>query len=302
MFLLGDDFATRSRLVGPARIRTLDMQLIDDLFEMGSGYVLNFSDRTFAHFFAEELGIEIDDRKYTADGTSKAKRLRCLLKQSDAGERVRILSALWEYRLAQQRRPGVRESISTAESDFRQLIARLGAGHQTSTTSTPVPAGDRRVFASLKARLVAISQFDPQPRGYAYETFLKELFDAYGLSGRASFRLVGEQIDGSFDLWGQTYLLEAKWKGLRTAAADLRAFNAKLEDKSAWTRGLFVSESGFSEEGLVAFGRGKRVICMDGLDLHDMLDRELSLVELLSKKARHLAETGEPFIRVRDLK
>ena len=81
-----------------------------------------------------------------------------------------------------------------------------------------------------------------------------------------------------------------------------RAFNAKLEDKSAWTRGLFVSESGFSPDGLIAFGRGKRVICMDGLDLHDMLDKCLSLVEVLSKKARHLAETGEAFVRVRDLK
>jgi restriction endonuclease Mrr len=149
---------------------------------------------------------------------------------------------------------------------------------------------------------VEISQLDPQPRGYAYERFLKDLFDAYGLVGRASFRLVGEQIDGSFDLLGDTYLLEAKWKGLVTGASDLRAFNAKLEDKSAWTRGLFVSESGFSQDGLIAFGRGKRVVCMDGLDLHDMLDECLSLIEVLSKKSRHLAETGEAFVRVRDLR
>jgi hypothetical protein len=29
---------------------------------MGGGYVLNFSDRTFAQFFAEELNIDIDER------------------------------------------------------------------------------------------------------------------------------------------------------------------------------------------------------------------------------------------------
>jgi hypothetical protein len=29
------------------------MLLLDDIFEMASGYVLNFSDRTFAQFFAE---------------------------------------------------------------------------------------------------------------------------------------------------------------------------------------------------------------------------------------------------------
>ena len=32
---------------------------------------------------------------------------------------------------------------------------------------------------------------------------------------RGSFRLIGEQIDGSFHLEGETYLLEAKWQGVR---------------------------------------------------------------------------------------
>jgi hypothetical protein len=45
-------------------IRAIDMQFLDDLFEMGSGYVLNFTDRTFAQFFAEELNINIDDPIY----------------------------------------------------------------------------------------------------------------------------------------------------------------------------------------------------------------------------------------------
>lgn len=285
-----------------ASISTLDMQLIDDLFQMEGGYVLNFSDRTFAHFFAEELAIEIDDRRYSVDGTSKAKRLRYLLNQSDPPTRVRILKALWEYRLAQHRRSRSPEPIPTARADFERLIARLGGNPSTPLHRAATSQIDRTQCDLLKRRLVETSRLDPQARGYAYERFLKDLFDAYGLVGRASFRLVGEQVDGSFDLLGDTYLLEAKWKGLVIGAGDLRAFNAKLEDKSAWTRGLFVSESGFSPDGLTAFGRGKRVICMDGLDLHDMLDKCLSLVEVLSKKARHLAETGEAFVRVRDLK
>ena len=40
------------------------MRLIDDLFEMGDGYVLNFSNKTFAEFFDDELGINIDDSRY----------------------------------------------------------------------------------------------------------------------------------------------------------------------------------------------------------------------------------------------
>ena len=46
--------------------------------------------------------------------------------------------------------------------------------------------------------MIQVSSLPPQIRGYDFEAFLNELFNAYGLSGRASFRLKGEQIDGSF--------------------------------------------------------------------------------------------------------
>jgi hypothetical protein len=46
-------------------IRSTDMLFLDDLFEMGKGYVLNFSDRTSAQFFAEELNVSIDDPQHT---------------------------------------------------------------------------------------------------------------------------------------------------------------------------------------------------------------------------------------------
>ncbi|MFN4235884.1 MAG: restriction endonuclease [Vogesella sp.] len=115
------------------------------------------------------------------------------------------------------------------------------------------------------------------------------------------FRLRGEQIDGSFVLQGETYLVEAKWQSAPTGAADLHAFHGKIEQKAAWCRGLFVSNSGFTSDGLVAFGKGKRVICMDGLDLYEALDRELPLNHVLERKVRRAAETGYPFEQVRDL-
>ena len=153
----------------------------------------------------------------------------------------------------------------------------------------------------LKSRLIEITCLAPQPRGYEFERFLKALFDASGLGARAAFRLIGEQIDGSFQLSGETYLLEAKWTDPKIGAADLRSFNAKLEDKAAWTRGLFVSNSGFTDDGLEAFGRGKRVVCMDGLDLYETLDRRLSLEDVIARKVRRAAESGQPFVPVRDL-
>jgi hypothetical protein len=288
-----------------ARIRSLDMRLLDDLFGMGGGYVLDFSNKTFAEFFLDELGINIDDPRYEAEGTSKGKRLRFFLKTVDPHMRIRTLLALWEYRESNRRRNGVPESVPDAEEEFYSLIERLGGARphpkKRSQASAPAPEIDRLLSESLKGKLLATSQLSPVERGYAYERFLKELFDAHGLSARASFRLVGEQIDGSFHLANETYLLEAKWTSPQIGAADLRAFNAKVEEKAAWSRGLFVSDSGFSPEGLLAFGRGKRVICMDGLDLYEMLNRNLSLADVLSKKTRRAAETGNPFVSVRDL-
>ena len=190
------------------------MSLIDSLFDMGGGYVLDFSNRTFAEFFNDELSINIDHPRYSVDGSSKAKRLRRLLRTSDLAVVVKVLLALWEYREADRRRSRAEEQIPDAESEFCSLIERLGGapprGAKAAAVADPgsfdAPRSER-----LKAQLIEVSNLEPQARGYAFERFLRDLFDANGLSPRASFRLVGEQIDGSFELSAETYLLEAKW-------------------------------------------------------------------------------------------
>ena len=45
-------------------------------------------------------------------------------------------------------------------------------------------------------------------------------------------------------------------------------------------------------DGLVAFGSGKRLICMDGCDIDDALDRQIRLKVVLERKVRRAAETG----------
>lgn len=286
-----------------ADIRRIDMLLIDDLFEMGGGYVLNFSDKTMAMFFAEELKIDIDDPQYTKDGTSKAKRLRCFLKTVDTQTAVRTLKALWDYREATREHYGHAEKIERAKIKFDDLIERLqGKPSPPPAPSAPKPGmPSAAALEELKAELVALTGLGPQLRGYAFEKFLKRLFDAYGLEARDAFRLRGEQIDGSFQLGNETYLLEAKWQNAKTGNEDLHVFHGKLEQKAAWARGLFISNSGFTPDGLAAFGRGKRLICMDGFDVYESLNRNLSLAIVLERKVRHAAERGEFFVSVRDL-
>lgn len=284
-------------------IRSIDMLFLDELFEMGGGYVLNFSDKTMSRFFAEELNVDIDDSTYAQNGSSKGKRLRCYLQKVDISTVVRTLKALWEYREAIRMQAKKEESVENAEGRLLSLLNRLEGKPDAEQPKgqPPKPAFDRPRLLALRTDLLGFTQLTAQKRGYAFEALLRDLFNVFGLEAREPFRLKGEQIDGSFLLQGETYLVEAKWQDAQTGVADMHTFHGKLEQKAAWTRGLFVSHSGFTEDGLAAFGRGKRVICMDGLDLYETLNRGIPLNHVLDRKVRRAAETGLPFARVRDL-
>ena len=284
-------------------IRRIDMQLIDKIFDMESGWVLDFSDRTMSLFFAEELNIDIDDDQYREDGGSKAKRLRCFLRKVDVATAVRVLRALWEYREARRALTGQADALPNSHAQFLNLLNRLeGKPMQPETPQpAPPPAIEKPDYAALLGELLAMNAVEPQRRGYDFEDFLKRLFKSFGLLPRGGFRTTGEQIDGSFVLDGETYLLEAKWQNSMTPAADLHAFQGRLKVRVTWARGLFVSYSGFTTDGLTAYGRGGSVVCMDGLDLHDMLKGEIPLNYVLEQKVRRSVETGEVLARVRDL-
>jgi hypothetical protein len=122
---------------------------------------------------------------------------------------------------------------------------------------------------ALSAKLMEISSLAPQTRGYAFENFLTELFAAHTLAPRGAFRINGEQIDGSFQLVPFTYLVEAKWCAPPIGTSDLMTFFAKIAGKATWSRGLFISYSGFTQEGLTALGQGKstNLICMDMISM-----------------------------------
>lgn len=162
---------------------------------------------------------------------------------------------------------------------------------------------DASLLAILNKRWIAIANEEPQKRGFAFEVLLGEVFEAFGLVPRSSFRLVGEQIDGSFQFASDIYLLEAKWHTQPTPQSDLLVFREKVESKSAWTRGLFVSYSDFSQDGLNAFARGRatNIVGMDGQDLYFVLDGQVSLTDAIVRKVRRAAETGEFFVPMFEL-
>ena len=290
-----------------ANFKPLQMQLLDDVLQMGGGWVLGFSNRTFAEFFREEIGIDIDNPKYSVMGVSKGKRMRFFLQNAPQPDVVRALNAIWEYREAAMERASEKETIPDVHRKMKALLQSIGGNwnHQPATEATardePISKAFPKTVAALNSRFMALLNVEPHKRGYDFEKFLKDLFNAYGMEARDPFRIRGEQIDGSFQLEGATYLLEAKWQNPLTDAADLRAFHGKVEEKAAWSRGLFISYSGFSEDGLCAFGRGKKVICMDGRDIYEALSRSIPLDKVIIEKARQAASQGPIFKRVNDM-
>lgn len=285
-------------------LRTLDLNVVADLvdFIRGTGYVLDFGDGTFSEFFATELDVDINDDCYSDMGGSKGKRLRRFLQLVDDETALKALQALWEHRKDFLLRTGREDPVPNAEARYLAVVRRLGGGPAANTPQeAPKTAYDFAKAAALKTDFMALTGMNPHPRGYAFETFLKRLFETYGLKPREAFRNRGEQIDGSFILGGDTYLLEAKWQNAPVAAAELHTFEGKLGQKAPWARGLFISHSGFSADGLTAFGRAKRTICLCGYDLYETLNRNLPFDEVVDRKARRAVETGLPYITVRDL-
>lgn len=273
-----------------------DIKTINLLFEnkREPGYVLDFTNKSMREFFEEEFAIDIDNDMYRDDGNSKLKRLRCFIAKTDRDTVYKVVTRLWEYRKSI---PG--NVITTQEdAEYERLIVKIqGADSQEGSGIAPaliVPTGiDNDHFMN---GLESLKNLQPQQRGYGFEKWLNDLFAAFHLLPKNAFRLKGEQIDGSFILNNETYLVEAKWHSVKTGNADLHAFHGKVEQKAAWARGVFISWAGFTPDGLEAWGKGKRVICVSGYDLYLMLKNNISFRVLMEEKIRRAAESDPVYL------
>lgn len=71
--------------------------LIEKLFEMPSGYVMDFSNRTFEEFIYDSIRVNIYDDKYFYASGSKANRLRGFFSEEPSYKVGELLTALLDY-------------------------------------------------------------------------------------------------------------------------------------------------------------------------------------------------------------
>lgn len=186
-----------------------------------------------------------------------------------------------------------------------KFIASLPTGASPNPTvpipepTTPSRPDLRPALEALREEFLALHALGGrQEAGIKLEGLLTRLFTLFDLEPNGPFRVVGEQIDGSFDLDREVYLLEAKWTAEKVSEAALLVLRGKIEGKSQFTRGLFLSINGYTPDAVEAITRGKspNFIMLDGSHFYRVLDSHVRLDTILRRLVRHLAETGAPYL------
>ncbi len=191
------------------------------------------------------------------------------------------------------------ESHDDARNEENAIAERQRTHAEKMKTNSAV----RQRLGEIKNRYMAlVTSPNPQQRGFDLEKVMYDLFELFDLDPKASFRNVGEQIDGAFALEGTDYLFEAKWQAELIAAKDLDGFAAKVDRKLDNTLGVFLAINGFSEDGVKVYAsRRANILLMDGADLMAVLEERIDFVSLVLRKKRHAAQTGDIYLRIHQI-
>jgi hypothetical protein len=197
-------------------------------------------------------------------------------------------AALKTLRDAAGQRPNIRVDNDDAEASSRKRRAQLD--RQARERQSKAIADLRTQFFELE------KERDTKKRGFAFERFLGELFRAFNIEYRGSYRVGVEQIDGAFRHGGRDYLVEARWRKLPPDTNDLFDFAMKVSGKLDGTLGLIITMVPPSQEILDHVSRqSRRVLVMDGADLAAVLEGRVTLPEALDMKSRRAAQEGVLF-------
>lgn len=275
-----------------ANLSFSDKQLIESVFGMSSGYIINFSNREFEEFMSDVVQYNI----YTKyPGLSKAKIFREFLKDESEPFVGKAIVLLINHM-------NDNNLIATDKKEKADKLYELGKKLLGKSNLQPT---DKKVnqntkqaieldYNSFNDALLDLEKIsNAQTRGYAFEKYLNGLFNSLGLDPHASYRTEYDQIDGSFILDGNTVLIEAKYRNNAIPKDDLILFTQKIELKSHFARGLFITYSLVDSKAIDYFtDRSSRFVVLTVEELFIMCQNKISLITVLQNKFRFLDERG----------
>jgi len=110
--------------------------------------------------------------------------------------------------------------------------------------------------------MVAPTMVTPQRRGLQLEWLLLGILQYEKLAPRHHVIIPGEEIDLTFVLDGQHYLMECKWAERPIGLPVVEGFAAKVRRKAEGTFGVVLSMSGYVRGINEKAARGERLNCI----------------------------------------
>jgi hypothetical protein len=145
---------------------------LEKLFEMGNGYVLDFSNRTLTEFVVESTGRNIYDAKYDHAGGSKANRIRAFWEKEPNHLVGKLITDLLEYCRPAGGDPVRRRLLEECE----RIATRLLHSSPVDSIDAITPEGNERGFEAV-ARAVrdSIEKNEPEAGLDRLHTFVIKL-------------------------------------------------------------------------------------------------------------------------------
>ena len=195
-----------------------EKQTLEYALAMESGYVLHFSDRTFAEFFEEDFGINIYSDKYSLYGDSKAKRMRAFWEKEDNALVGEVLDLLLNNNSSDECYQIVRRLRES--SDYKLIDGRLVPIHGEEDAKEVEQAVKNLPYPNARGHLKkAVKLFADRPDP-DYANSIKESISAVEsltceLTGKKNFsaavkelkkdiRLHGAFADALINMYGYT--------------------------------------------------------------------------------------------------
>ena len=127
---------------------------LEKYLQMGSGYVCDFSNRTFQEFVLENTGVDIYGDTYTG---SKANRLRSFWAKESTHLVAKLLSEMIEYWKIQRATPlsGYYPFEPALYEECKKIVARLQSASPIDNVEALIPNANEKDFALLSQSIRA---------------------------------------------------------------------------------------------------------------------------------------------------
>lgn len=230
-----------------------EKRYFENLLGMGSGYVLDYTDQTFAEFFKSHR-VAIHDAKYQTYGSSKAKKLRSFWEQEPDALVGKVLSQLLDTSEAIGALNG-QQSDDAILAKARSIVARL----EGKSAPSPKPAAQTvDDFLHSEFTIPNIQKLPIETQAVPIiESRLAEARTAMGAGAYlATVLLCGSVLEAV--LLGAAQKEPARFN---QAAASPKAADGSVKRYHEWNLAQFIdaaSEIGLLKPDVKKFGHGLR--------------------------------------------